>query len=254
MSRFEGQTTLITGAASGIGAACVQRLHSEGSNVVALDISEVALQKLAVEFGGSSRVHTAVLDVTNNDQAASVIHDICRRFDDVHGLVNCAGVRGIGTLLSHSPEQWDQVMAVNLKGTFNTCQAFAQAMTNANRPGAIVNVSSVAGIRAVANRMAYVAAKTGVSAITQAMALELGPAGIRVNAIAPGFTRTAMTAVNFEDQQFIKRVEAQYPLCRTGKPEEMAAAIAFLLSEDASFITGVILPVDGGNTAGKPSY
>lgn len=254
MNRFEGQTILVTGAASGMGAACVQRFHSEGANVVALDISQEALEKLAAGLHGSPRLHTAVLDVTSNEQANLVIGDICGRFDNVHGLVNCAGVRGIGTLLSHTKEQWDHVMGVNLEGTFNACQAFAKALTSANRSGAIVNVSSVAGILAVANRMAYVAAKTGVSAITQAMALELGPQGIRVNAIAPGFTRTAMTAVNFEDQDFIKRVEAQYPLRRTGTPEDMAAAIAFLLSEDASFITGVILPVDGGNTAGKPSY
>lgn len=254
MSRFENQTILVTGAASGMGAACVQLFHREGANVVALDISQKALEELAAGFDGSPRLHMAVLDVTSNAQANSVIGDICQRFDNVYGLVNCAGVRGIGDLLSHSPEQWDHVMGVNLEGTFNTCQAFAKAMTSSSRAGAIVNVSSVAGIRAVANRMAYVAAKTGVSAITQAMALELGPAGIRVNAIAPGFTQTAMTASNFEDREFIKRVEAQYPLRRTGKPEDMASAIAFLMSQDASFITGVILPVDGGNTAGKPSY
>lgn len=252
MSRFNGQAILVTGAASGMGATCVQRFHSEGATVIALDISEEALQKLAADY--SERVHTFVLDVTSNEQANSVIEDIFRRFDNVYGLVNCAGVRGIGTLLSHSQEQWDHVMGVNLDGTFNTCQGFAKEMIAAKRRGAIVNISSVAGIRAVANRMAYVAAKTGVSAITQAMALELGPEGIRVNAIAPGFTRTPMTEVNFEDQEFVKRVEAQYPLRRTGTPEDMAAAISFLLSEDASFITGVILPVDGGNTAGKPSY
>lgn len=254
MSRFQARTILVTGAASGIGAAVVQRLHSEGANVVALDLSAEALQKLAGGYGNDARLHTAVLDVTDNPQATSVIEEIGGRFGDLYGLVNCAGVRGIGTLLTHTSEQWDHVVGVNLEGTFNTCQAFAKVMTAAKKPGAIVNISSVAGILAVANRMAYVAAKTGVSAITQAMALELGPENIRVNAIAPGFTRTPMTAVNFEDQEFIKRVESQYPLRRTGKPEDMAAAIAFLLSDDASFITGVILPVDGGNTAGKPSY
>ena len=254
MNRFHGKTILVTGGASGMGAACVQRLHSEGANVVALDIGSDALHKLASTFSGSSRMHTAVLDVTDNQKSHAVIGTLCRQFPDIYGLVNCAGVRGIGTLLSLTKEQWDHVMGVNLEGTFNSSQAFAQALTTTNRQGAIVNVSSVAGILAVANRMAYVAAKTGVSAITQAMALELGPSGIRVNAIAPGFTQTAMTAENFDDEAFIKRVVQQYPLRRTGKPEDMAAAIAFLLSDDASFITGVILPVDGGNTAGKPSY
>lgn len=254
MTGFIGKTVVITGAASGIGAACVKRLYADGANIVAIDVQSERLEQLENEFEDCSRVHGVCLDVTDHYAVAAMMADLDQRFSNLYGLVNCAGVRGIGTLLNIEPEQWNHVIDVNLNSTFHTCQAFAKSLLNRGSSGAIVNISSTAGVRAVPNRLAYVAAKMGVSGITQAMALELGAANIRVNAIAPGIIRTPMVQASLKDPENIKRIHQAYPLGRIGEPEEIASAAAFLLSGDASFITGVILPVDGGNTAGKPSH
>jgi NAD(P)-dependent dehydrogenase (short-subunit alcohol dehydrogenase family) len=185
---------------------------------------------------------------------AAFVTGATRRFGKLYGLVNSAGIRGVGNILDTDPEVWRKVLSVNLEGTFNMCQAFARNVKEAQTPAAIVNVSSAAGIRGVPNRLPYAASKYGVVGITQTMALELGALGVRVNAVVPGMIRTPMTAVMFQDPDNVERIRAAHPIGREGEPEEIAAAIAFLLSDDASFITGVALPVDGGSTAGIPSY
>jgi meso-butanediol dehydrogenase / (S,S)-butanediol dehydrogenase / diacetyl reductase len=254
MNRFENRTVLVTGAGSGIGAACVRRLFAEGASIVAADVRREEVDKVVSEFQETDRIYSVGVDVSDRNQVAAFVSGAVQRFGKLYGLVNSAGIRGVGSVLDVDFETWRRVLSVNLDGTFNVCQAFARAVTEARTPAAIVNLSSAAGIRGVPNRLPYAASKYGIVGITQTMALELGPLGVRVNAVVPGMIRTPLTEVMFKDPENVRRIRAAHPLGREGQPEEVAAAISFLLSDDAGFITGVALPVDGGSTAGIASH
>lgn len=249
MKRFEGKVVVVTGAGSGIGAACARRLHAEGATVLAVDVTKEALSKLVSEFGEDSRMEGVALDVCDRSAALELVTDARKRHGALNGLVNCAGIKGVGSILDIEEDNFQRVMAVNLEGTVNMCHAFVQAVKDDEGGRAIVNISSGAGVLGVANRLPYVASKFAVSGITKSMSPELGPLGIRVNAVAPGMTKTPFTEYMLKDPAAVERVKAAHPIGRMGEPEEIAAVIVFLLTEDASFMTGAIVSVDGGQTA-----
>lgn len=249
MRRFEGKGVIVTGAGSGIGAACVRRLHGEGADVVAVDVTREAVEKIVSEFNGSPRIAGEVLNVCNQSEALRLAAKTRERLGYLNGLINCAGITGVANVLDVEPEKLDHVLAVNLGGTVNMCQAFVRAVQNDIGPRAIVNISSGAGVMGVPNRLPYVASKFAVSGITKSMSPELGPLGIRVNAVAPGMTKTPLVSYMLSDPEAVARINAAHPIGRMGEPEEIAAVIVFLLTDDASFMTGAIVSVDGGQTA-----
>lgn len=251
MQRFKGRTAIVTGGASGIGAACVRAFYAEGAIVAIADSDATAATKLIAELGDDDRVYAASLDVTDRSAVDGFISEAAARTGRLDVLVNSAGIREITPVLDLEAAMWHRVIAVNLDGTFHMSQIFARAATAAGRPAVIVNLSSSAGLMGVPNRAAYVAAKHAIVGLTREMAMELGPCGIRVNAVAPGSVRTPLTERYFSDPELVRKLNASHPLGRVADPSEIACAILFLASDDAGFITGVTLPVDGGYTAGK---
>jgi meso-butanediol dehydrogenase/(S,S)-butanediol dehydrogenase/diacetyl reductase len=250
MTRFANRTVIVTGGASGIGAATVRRAHAEGASVVIVDNEGEGAKKLAAELG-PERTMAVQLDVADPAQVQACLEAAQARFGSVDVLVNSAGVRDTNTLLELSAERWRRVMAINSEGVFNTSQAFVRLVKAAGRAGAIVNVASTAGIIGIVNRPVYVASKHAVVGLTRQMAVDLGGDKIRVNVVCPGMIYTPMTASYFADPADADRIAHSMPIGRAGRPEEIAAVILFLGSDDASFVTGAVVPADGGFTAGK---
>jgi NAD(P)-dependent dehydrogenase (short-subunit alcohol dehydrogenase family) len=225
--RLEGRVAIVTGGLSGIGAAIVARLGEEGAVVVAADITAAGDDRLDVSDGASCAALVA---------AAVAAHG---RLDC---LVNCAGIAADTPFLDTTQEAFDRIIAVNLRGTFLIGQAAARAM---GAGGSIVNLASVSGLRGNTGRAAYGASKGGVITLTQVMACELAELGIRVNAIAPGPIETPMVAV-LHDAEARAAFGRFVPMRRYGTPAEVAAAAAYLCSDDAGYVTGQVLAVDGG--------
>ena len=244
-TRFENTTALVTGGAKGIGAATARRLASEGAKVVVADFDEAAAQETAEEIGGRA----VRCDVTSREQVEAAVAATVELGGSLDILVTCAGIIRDNMLFKMTDDDWDAVIDTHLKGTFNAARA-AQAHMVEQKRGKIVLISSTSalGNRGQTN---YSTAKAGLQGMTKTLAIELGPFNVNVNCVAPGFIATAMTQQTAERigvpfEKFMEMVAEQTPLKRVGQPEDVAATIAFLCSEDASYVSGQVIYVAGG--------
>jgi len=241
----EKKTAVITGASGGIGSATALEFARQDYNLVLhYNSNEAAAQEVkgkALEFGVQADIFKA--DVSDYSQAGALVEFAVKTFGGIDALVNNAGLTRDTLILRMKEEDFDRVINVNLKGAFNTISHAAKTMLKA-RHGAIVNISSVVGIIGNASQANYVSAKAGLIGLTKACAREFAPRNIRVNAVAPGYIETDMTAVLPEEVKL--KMMGNIPLQRYGKPEDVACAIAFLCSDQAAYITGQVLVVDGG--------
>jgi meso-butanediol dehydrogenase / (S,S)-butanediol dehydrogenase / diacetyl reductase len=246
--RLQGRVALVTGAASGIGAACVARFAAEGATVIGLDVNAVPQS----EWEARGAVRFLAVDVRNEDAIRAAVSSVLQEHEQLDVVVNAAGVEGIGSVIDIDQAEWERVIGVNLTGTFLVCKHVLPVMVAAGR-GSVVNLSSVEGLEAIQSQPAYSASKGGVVLLTRNLAIDFGAAGIRVNCLCPGLVRTPMTEMLFDPAiaEIRDRFIAQHMLGRAGLPEEIAAAALFLASDDASFVTGHALVVDGGFTAGR---
>lgn len=249
-SRFEGKVAFVTGGSRGIGKAIVKQLAEEGASVAIIDVNEQALTETEAELKESGySVFTKVASVTERDQIEQAMAEVVEQFGTVDILVNNAGVIRDNMLFKMSDDDWTTVMDIHLKGAFYASQAAQKYMVK-NSYGRIINISSTSalGNRGQAN---YATAKAGLQGFTKTLAIELGKYGITANAVAPGFIETDMTkataervGVPFED--FVKASAKAIPVGRTGKPEDIANAVAFFADERSSFVNGQVIYVAGG--------
>ncbi|MFC5821413.1 SDR family NAD(P)-dependent oxidoreductase [Nonomuraea sp. NPDC050478] len=238
---MNGRRILVTGAAGGIGTSLVADLLGQGARVLATDVDESGCRRLERRFG--DRLHTMPLDLTESGAPQRVVDRATDRLGGLDGLVNNAGVEHRAALAEHGTADWTRVLEINLSAPFRLARAAAPVL--AGRPGAaVVNVCSIA-VTGFAGQAAYDASKGGLLSLTRSLAVELGPLGVRANAVCPGFIDTPMLDVSGL-RGLAEKVAAKLPLGRCGHPEEVAAVITWLLGAGAGYVTGQALFVDGG--------
>ncbi|MEN6406494.1 MAG: SDR family NAD(P)-dependent oxidoreductase [Thermoguttaceae bacterium] len=247
--RFEGKTAIVTGGSRGIGRACVARLAAEGAKVAFVYHSnQQAADALVAELKATGAdVQAFQADVRDLQRAHAIVDPLFDQWGAIDILVNSAGIVHDGLLGAMTEDQWREVVDTNLGGTFNYCHAVTQPMMMKRR-GSIVNLSSTASEFAARGQVNYAASKGGINGLTRALAKELAPRNVRVNAVAPGMIETDMSqVVRGVAGDLIKKM---IPLKRIGKPEEIASVVAFLAGDDAAYLTGQVVRVDGGLSLG----
>lgn len=246
MGSLDGQHVIVTGGGSGIGAAVVRAMAREGARVAVLDISAERGQAVADEVGAPA----FAVNVVDAEAVEAAITAAVAGLGGLTCIVNNAGIGSLKPLHDYTTKEWDLLVDVNLKGTFNCLRSAVphlKASGQAGGPASVVNVASVSGIRPTRGESPYGAAKAGIIALTMSGALEYGPDGIRVNCVSPGFIRSPLTEFAFGVPKYIEAIEAGTPLGRTGTAEEVADVVVFLAGDAARFVTGVNLVVDGGS-------
>jgi NAD(P)-dependent dehydrogenase (short-subunit alcohol dehydrogenase family) len=247
---LENKVVVVTGAARGIGKAIARRFLEEGARVVAADIDADGGSALVAELGAIGAVRFVACDVGDAASVANLVASAITAFGEIDVLVNNAAILAAVDFLDLAEADFDRVLRVNLKGAFLCGQAVARHMVErvkaGGTAGAIVNLSSVNAVFAIANQVPYSVSKGGINQLTKVMALSLAPHGIRVNAIGPGSIMTEMLAAVMDDEAARKRILSRTPLGRIGDPAEIAAIAVFLASEQASYITGQTIYADGG--------
>ncbi|MGH9440921.1 MAG: 3-oxoacyl-[acyl-carrier-protein] reductase [Thermoanaerobaculia bacterium] len=242
--RLKGKIALVTGASQGIGEAIASRFAREGATTICAARSAEKLAALVARIAGESGTAEALtLDVANSDSIAAGIKSVLEKHGRLDVLVNNAGITEDNLILRMGKDSWDRVLATNLTGAFLLSQAAVKAMVR-NRFGRIINVTSVVGLMGNAGQANYASAKAGLVGLTKSLAREVGSRNITVNAVAPGYIATSMTEKMTDAAK--QALESQIPLQRLGAPDDIAAAVAFLASDEASYVTGHVLNVSGG--------
>lgn len=249
MSTFTGKSVIVTGATSGIGRAAALEFVKRGAGVLLVGRSETALREVSADAaGGPGKVGTCAVDIVEDGAAERIVSGAVEAFGGLDVLVNAAGVIATGTIDNTSDEKWDSMMHVNVRAPFRLMRAAVPHLKE--RKGSIINVSSVNGLRAFAGVLAYNVSKAAMDHLTRCAALEMAPFGVRVNGVNPGVTITNLHRRGGMDETqyaaFLQRSKETHPLGRPGQPEEVAAMIVFLASDEASWMTGETIPVDGG--------